>query len=61
MPAARWTLLASFDDEIAAFKAVKVLFGLRVQPAICEFLDRYSVQCAEAKTGQTVFDGRGSR
>jgi glycolate oxidase len=61
LPAARWTLLTSFGDEVAAFRAVKALFGLRVQPAICEFLDRYSVGCAEAKTGVTVFEGQAGK
>lgn len=61
LPAARWTLLTSFADEPSAFRAVKALFALRVQPAICEFLDRYSVQCAERATGETVFPGQGGR
>jgi len=61
LPPARWTLLASFSDEVAAFKAVKVLFAQRVQPAICEFLDRHSVQCAEAKTGKIVFEGQAGK
>ena len=61
LPAARWTLLTAFEDEISAFKAIRVLFAQRVQPAICEFLDRYAVQCAEAKTGQTVFKGQAGR
>lgn len=60
-PAARWTLLTAFENEIAAFRAAKALFALRVQPAICEFLDRFSVQCAEAKTGKTVFPGQAGR
>ena len=53
-PTARWTLLAAFKDEVAAFRAVRALFALRVQPAICEFLDRYSVLCAERATGKTL-------
>ncbi len=61
LPAARWTLLTAFEDETAAFRAVWALFAQRVQPAICEFLDRYSVQCAEAKTGKTVFAGQAGR
>ncbi len=61
LPAARWTLLTSFADEPAAFRAVKTLFALRVQPAICEFLDRYSVQCAERATGETVFPGQAGK
>jgi len=60
-PAARWTLLLSFSTEAAAFRAVAKLFRLRVRPAICEFLDRYSVQCAEAATGETVFPGQPGR
>jgi len=61
LPAARWTLLTAFADEPAAFTAVKALFALRVQPAICEFLDRYTVQCAERATRQTFFPGQEGR
>lgn len=60
-PAARWTLLASFKSETEAFQAVAALFAQRVQPAICEFLDRYSVQCAESATGRAVFSGQTGR
>jgi len=60
-PPQRWTLLVSFRTEPDAFKAVLALFSLRVQPAICEFLDRYSVDCAERATGKTVFRGQGGR
>src|SRR6187402_418886 len=34
LPAARWTLLAAFADEAAAFRAARALFAARVQPAI---------------------------
>ena len=61
LPPARWTLLAAFTSEIAAFRAVRALFAARVQPAICEFLDRYSVRCAEQATGATVFAGQAGR
>jgi glycolate oxidase len=57
-PAARWTLLVSFRTEPDAFRAVLALFSLRIQPAICEFLDRYSVECAERATGKSVFRGQ---
>ncbi len=50
-PAERWTLLASFRDEAAAFRAVGELFALRLQPAICEFLDRQAVLCVERSPG----------
>jgi glycolate oxidase len=60
-PAERWTLLVSFRDEPAAFRAALALFATRVQPAICEFLDRYSVDCAERATGKTVFRGQAGR
>ena len=60
-PPARWTLLVSFETEPDAFRAVLALFALRVQPAICEFLDRYAVECAERATGRTVFRGQGGR
>jgi len=61
LPAARWTLLTSFTDETAALKAARALFRARVQPAICEFLDRESVLCAERATGKTVFPGQAGR
>jgi glycolate oxidase len=60
-PAARWTLLTSFRDETAALKAALTLFRSRVQPAICEFLDRESVLCAERATGKIVFPGQSGR
>ncbi|MCF3649428.1 FAD-binding oxidoreductase [Synoicihabitans lomoniglobus] len=60
-PAARWTLLTSFPDEVSAFRAARALFKARVQPAICEFLDRHSVQCAESAMGTTIFPGQPGR
>ena len=60
-PAARWTLLTSFRDETAALRAALTLFRSRVQPAICEFLDRESVLCAERATGKPVFAGQSGR
>jgi len=60
-PAARWTVLTAFATEVAAFRAIRALFAQRVQPAICEFLDRQAVQCAEAKTGKTVFAGQAGK
>jgi glycolate oxidase len=60
-PAARWTLLAAFRTEADAFRAVRALFARRLQPAICEFLDRYAVLCAERATGTTVFPGQSGR
>jgi len=60
-PAERWTLLVSFRTEPDAFRAALALFALRVQPAICEFLDRYSVDCAERATGKHVFKGQAGR
>lgn len=60
-PAARWTLLTSFADETTALAAARTLFRARVQPAICEFLDRESVLCAERATGQAVFPGQAGR
>ncbi len=61
LPAARWTLLTAFKDETAALDAARALFRLRVQPAICEFLDRESVVCAERATGRAVFAGQKNR
>jgi glycolate oxidase len=60
-PAERWTLLISFRTEPDAFRAALALFALRMQPAICEFLDRYSVDCAERATGKHVFKGQAGR
>jgi glycolate oxidase len=60
-PAARWTLLTSFVDETTALRAALALFRARVQPAICEFLDRESVLCAERATGKMVFRGQAGR
>jgi glycolate oxidase len=60
-PAARWTLLTSFRDETDALRAALTLFRARVQPAICEFLDRESVLCAERATGRSVFAGQSGR
>lgn len=60
-PGARWTLLTAFTDEVAALKAARALFRSRLQPAICEFLDRESVLCAERATGKTVFPGQDGR
>ncbi len=57
-PAARWTLLTAYADEVTALQAARTLFRARVQPAICEFLDRESVLCAERATGKTVFPGQ---
>ena len=53
--------IEAFTDEIAALKSARVLFRSRVQPAICEFLDRESVLCAERATGKTVFPGQEGR
>jgi glycolate oxidase len=60
-PAERWTMLTSFRDETAALRAALALFRARVQPAICEFLDRESVMCAERATGKLVFPGQSGR
>lgn len=54
-PAERWTLLAAFRDEAAAFAAAQALIASRLQPAILEFLDRASVGCAEQASGKPVF------
>ena len=60
-PPARWTLLTAFADEVAALRAARALFARRVQPAICEFLDRSSVRCVERATGKSVFPGQAGR
>ncbi len=60
-PAQRWTLVAAFRNEEAAFAAVRALFVLRVQPAICEFLDRDAVLGVERGMGAILFPGQGGR
>lgn len=60
-PETRWTLLTSFVDELTAFRAARALFARRVQPAICEFLDRASVTCAERAMETTIFAGQPGR
>ncbi|MBM3854178.1 MAG: FAD-binding oxidoreductase, partial [Verrucomicrobia bacterium] len=60
-PEERWTLLTCFRDEMAALRAARALFRQRVQPAICEFLDRGSVMCAERATGHEIFAGQPGR
>lgn len=60
-PAARWTLLTAFRDEPAAIRAAQALFRARLQPAICEFLDRESVLCAERAMRTAIFPGQAGR
>ncbi len=60
-PAERWTLLTSFRDEADALRSALALFRHRVQPAICEFLDRESVVCAERAMQTTIFPGQAGR
>ena len=60
-PATRWTLLTAFKTETAAVNAARKLLKQRVQPAICEFLDRESVHCEESATGRPVFKGQKDR
>ncbi len=60
-PAARWTLLTSYRDEEHAIAAVLELFRARQQPAICEFLDRESVLCAERAMQTTIFPGQAGK
>ncbi len=60
-PPARWTLLTAFPGEVAALRAARALFARRVQPAICEFIDRSSVRCVERATGKCVFPGQAGR
>jgi glycolate oxidase len=60
-PAERFTLLTSFRDETAALRGALALFRARVQPAICEFLDRESVLCAERAMQTTIFPGQAGR
>ena len=61
LPPARWTLLTAFRDECSALAAARALFQRRIQPAICEFIDRSSVACVERATGKPVFPGQAGR
>ena len=61
LPPHRWTLLASFGSGGAAMRAARALVASRVQPAILEFLDSASVECAERATGKSVFPGQSGR
>lgn len=60
-PAERFTLLTSFRDEAHALRSALGLFRSRLQPAICEFLDRESVLCAERAMQTTIFPGQAGR
>ncbi len=60
-PTTRWTLLTAFEEEVTALAAARALFRQRIQPAICEFLDRESVMCTEQATGKTLFSGEAER
>jgi glycolate oxidase len=60
-PAERFTLLTSYRDEAHALRSALALFRARVQPAICEFLDRESVLCAERAMQTTIFPGQAGR
>jgi glycolate oxidase len=60
-PAARWTMLASFEDDTAAFRAARALFARRVQPAICEYLGSAAVLCTERAMRTTIFRGQPGR
>jgi len=61
LPPVRWTLLTSFADEVTALRSARELFAQRVQPAICEYLDRGSVRCAETAAKRAVFEGQAGR
>lgn len=56
-PEKRWTAMFAFKSEAAALKTVVALFNEGINPSILEFLDRQSVGCAEAYTGEVVFEG----
>jgi len=60
-PSARWTMLAAFRDEASAFRAARALFARRIQPAICEYLDRAAVACTERAMKTTIFRGQPGR
>jgi glycolate oxidase len=58
LPEARWTLLAAFRDDTAAFRAARALFARRIQPAICEYLGAAAVLCTERAMRTTIFRGQ---
>ena len=47
LPAARRTLLASFDTMEAAAATVSAIIAARIIPCTLEFLDRMTIQCVE--------------
>lgn len=60
-PERRATLVGAFADEAAALGAVRRLLGRRILPSILEFLDRYSVRCAERASGKRLFAEKPGR
>lgn len=56
-PESRWTALAVFARESEALKAVRVLLRAGLIPAVLEFLDRQSVECAERFVGEPMAPG----
>ena len=54
-PEERWTCLAVFHDEKKAIDAVLHLLHLRLMPAILEFLDPLTVECAAHSLGNSEF------
>src|SRR6185503_13806130 len=50
-PAYAKTLLAPFEDVVAAARAVTEIFKARIVPCACEYMERAAVEAAERRKG----------
>ena len=57
LPEKRWMAMYAFKNEERALRTVSRCLKSGLAPSICEFLDRQSVDCAEALSGQSIFPG----
>lgn len=55
LPEKRWMAMYAFKNEADALRTVSRCLKSGLAPSICEFLDRQSVDCAEALSGQSIF------
>lgn len=54
-PSCKWTFLAGFKSDIQGLDSSQALLKSKVIPAILEWLDTETVQCAERRTGKPIF------
>ena len=54
-PEERWMAMYAFKNEQKALRMVGRLLKSGLNPSICEFLDKQSVQCAENLSGKSIF------